>query len=277
MTFSGSKSRIAKRLSRSGVGSRRDCERLVRAGQIKINGVTVINPATTVTDQDTIEFDGKELSPIQGTRLWKYHKPAGLVTTRRDERNRPTIFDCLPAGLPYVMPVGRLDMSSEGLLLLTNDGEFKRFLELPATGLKRRYRVRVRGNPTTQKVRRLENGIVVGSIQYAPMTITLDKRLGANCWMTIDLQEGKNREIRKALSALRLEVNRLIRISYGPLELGTLQKSQLLEVDWTVLAKTSVGRRWTKMSENEFLTKQGPSAHRRKTSSAAKSNRRKRP
>ena len=229
MTKTESDSRIAKRLARSGVGSRRYCEGLVFAGKVMINGVVTTNPAIKVNTSDRIKVNGKIMPNLQATRIWRYHKPIGLVTTRKDEKNRSTIFDNLPTNLPYTMPIGRLDINSEGLLLLTNDGEFKRYLEHPATGMCRKYRIRVHGNPTPQKIKLLEKGIKVGTVQYAPMIVKLDSQLGANAWMTIVLREGKNREIRKTLAAVGMQVSRLIRINYGPFELGNLEKNQVVE------------------------------------------------
>lgn len=222
--------RIAKYLSRAGIASRRDAEKLVEAGRIAVNGKVLDTPAFKVTPEDRVTFDGKPVEPPEATRLWRYHKPSGLVTSARDEKGRATVFDKMPPEMPRVLSVGRLDLNSEGLLLLTNDGALKRTLELPATGWTRRYRVRINGVPTEDKLKPLKEGMTVDRVNYQPMSVTLDKQQGANAWLTIGLREGKNREIRKALSTLGFSVNRLIRISYGPFQLGELVKGAVEEV-----------------------------------------------
>jgi len=222
--------RIAKVLSRAGVASRREAERMIEAGRITVNGKQIHRAALNVTEADEIAVDGKPLGEKEPERLWLYHKPTGLVTTTKDEQGRPTIFDDLPEDLPRVMSVGRLDLNSEGLLLLTNDGAIKRRLELPSTGWLRRYRVRVKGRPTDAMLEPLRAGLTVDGVTYQPMIVTLDRQQGANAWLTIGLREGKNREIRRAMRDIGLDVNRLIRISYGPFQLGQLKSGAILEV-----------------------------------------------
>ncbi len=228
--------RIAKRLARAGVASRREAERMIEAGRVRVNGRVLASPALNVTARDRILVDGKPLAAAEPPRLWRYHKPAGLVTTARDEKGRPTVFDRLPPELPRVMPVGRLDLNSEGLLLLTNDGELKRRLELPSTGWLRKYRARVHGRPTEAMLAPLTRGITVDGERFQPITVTIDRQQGANAWLTIGLREGRNREIRRALESVGLAVNRLIRISYGPFQLGDLAAGVVEEVRPKVLA-----------------------------------------
>lgn len=222
--------RIAKVLSRAGVASRREAERMIEAGRISVNGKTITSPALNVTARDTIAVDGKPVTEPEPPRLWLYHKPTGLVTTDRDDKGRETIYDNLPEDMPRVMSVGRLDINSEGLLLLTNDGGIKRKLELPSTGWLRRYRVRVNGRPTDDSLDPLRRGITADGETFQPMQVTLDRQQGANAWLTVGLREGKNREIRRALAEIGLTVNRLIRISYGPFQLGDLKQGAVEEV-----------------------------------------------
>lgn len=227
--------RIAKFLARAGVASRRDVERMIAAGRVTLNGKTLDTPAVKVTEADQITVDGKPIGAPEKLRVWRYYKPNGLVTSARDEKGRDTIFDHLPEGMPRVMTVGRLDLNSEGLLLLTNDGELKRKLELPATGWVRKYRVRVKGYPTDEVLEPLRRGITVDGERFQPMTVDLDRQQGANAWLTIGLREGKNREIRRALNSVELSVNRLIRTSYGPFQLMTLEPGDVEEIRMKVL------------------------------------------
>lgn len=222
--------RIAKVLSRAGVASRREAERMIDMGEVAVNGKVIDSPALNVTAKDRITVRGEPLAEAEPPRLWLYYKPEGLVTSASDEKGRSTVFDNLPPELPRVMSVGRLDLNSEGLLLLTNDGELKRRLELPSTGWLRKYRVRIKGNPTEPDLEPLRKGITVDGERFQPMSVTLDRHQGANAWLTVGLREGKNREIRRALSAIDLTVNRLIRVSYGPFRLGDLEPGQVEEV-----------------------------------------------
>ncbi len=222
--------RIAKRLARAGVASRREVERMIVAGRVSVNGRKLESPALNVTDADDILVDGRPVAAPEPARLWRYHKPPGLVTSARDEKGRATVFDRLPPELPRVMSVGRLDLTYEGLLLLTNDGELKRRLELPSTGWVRKYRVRANGNASDQRLQPLRDGITIAGEKFQPMSVEFDKQSGANVWLTIGLREGKNREIRRALEEVGLMVNRLIRISYGPFQLGDLARGAVEEV-----------------------------------------------
>ncbi len=234
--------RIAKVLSRAGVASRREAERMIEAKRVSVNGKVIDSPALNVTETDKIAVDGKPIGKPDEPRIWLYHKPSGLVTTERDEKGRDTVFDALPDGLPRVMSVGRLDLNSEGLLLMTNDGALKRKLELPSTGWLRRYRVRIKGSLSEASLDRLRNGISVDGINYQPMDVTFDRQQGANAWLTIALREGKNREIRRAIEAVGATVNRLIRVSYGPFQLGNLKAGEIEEVKQRVV-KDQLGLR----------------------------------
>lgn len=227
--------RIAKVLSRAGVASRREAERMIAAGEVAVNGKVIDSPALNVSPKDRITVNGQPLAPPEPPRLWLYYKPEGLVTSAADEKGRDTVFDHLPEDMPRVMSVGRLDLNSEGLLLLTNDGELKRRLELPSTGWLRKYRVRVKGNPTDPDLEPLRQGITVEGERFQPMQVALDRHQGANAWLTIGLREGKNREIRRAMAAIGLTVNRLIRVSYGPFRLNELQPGEVEEVRPRVL------------------------------------------
>jgi 23S rRNA pseudouridine2605 synthase len=222
--------RIAKVLARAGLASRREAERMVEAGRVRVNGEQILSPALNVTPADDITVDGTPIAEPEPPRMWLYHKPKGLVTTDRDEKDRGTIYDDLPDDMPRVMSVGRLDLNSEGLLLLTNDGGIKRKLELPATGWLRRYRVRVNGRPSEETLEPLRKGITVDGEDFQPMTVAIDRQQGANAWLTIGLREGKNREIRRAMDHIGLSVNRLIRVSYGPFQLGELKSGGVEEI-----------------------------------------------
>ena len=227
--------RIAKVLARAGVASRRDAEKMILAGRIAVNGKIIDRAALNITDADKVTVDGKPMTPPEPPRLWLYHKPIGLVSTTRDEQGRATIYDKLPPELPRVVTVGRLDINSEGLLLLTNDGGVKRQMELPSTGWLRKYRVRVNGRPTDVQLEPLRQGITVDGERFQPMTVIIDRQQGANAWLTVSLREGKNREIRRALQDIGLSVNRLIRISYGPFQLNTLKAGAVEEIRRKVL------------------------------------------
>lgn len=233
--MSTSGDRIAKVLSRAGVASRRDAERMIEEGRVAVNNRVIDSPALNVTASDKITVDGTEIAEAGPSRLWMYHKPTGLVTTARDEKGRETVFDKLPEDMPRVMSVGRLDLNSEGLLLLTNDGGLKRRLELPATGWVRKYRVRVNGVVKDEMLAPLRDGIEVDGTRFQKMSVTLDRQQGANAWLTVGLREGKNREIRRAMEAIGLIVNRLIRISYGPFRLGTLKVGAIEEIKPRIL------------------------------------------
>jgi 23S rRNA pseudouridine2605 synthase len=227
--------RIAKVIARAGLASRREAERLIETGRVRVNGAVIDRAALNVTEADRIEVDGQILGAPEPPRLWLYHKPAGLVTTTKDEQGRPTIFDELPEDLPRVMSIGRLDLNSEGLLLLTNDGAVKRRLELPATGWVRKYRVRIKGRPTDETFEPLRRGLELDGERFQPMTVTLDRQQGANAWATVAIREGRNREIRRAMEAVGLVVNRLIRVSYGPFQLGQLKPGEVQEIRPRVL------------------------------------------
>ena len=222
--------RIAKRIARAGLASRREAERLIEAGKVRVNGKVLTTPAFTVSDKDTVEVNGQPLAAKEAPRLWRYHKPPGLVTSHRDERGRRTVFDALPDTLPRVISVGRLDITSEGLLLLTNDGELARQLELPSTGWSRRYRARAYGKTTQDALDRLKDGIEIDGRRTGPIEATLESARGDNVWVEVMIREGKNREVRRALETLDLQVNRLIRTSYGPFQLLTLQRGAVEEV-----------------------------------------------
>lgn len=234
--------RIAKRMARAGLCSRREAERWIEAGRVKLNGKILDSPAVTVSAADKIEVDGKALAAAEKTRLFLYHKPVGLVTTHKDEQGRDTVFDHLPEGLPRLVSVGRLDLNSEGLLLLTNDGELARHLELPATGWGRKYRVRVKGTVDQKKLDGLKKGITVDGVRYKSIEAVLDQaQNAANVWISVTLREGKNREIRRVMEALNLSVNRLIRTSYGPFNLDQLASGAVLEIKERILRQQIPG------------------------------------
>lgn len=243
--------RIAKALARAGLCSRRDAERWIAQGRVSVNGEVLTSPARDVTPKDRVIVDGQPLPAPEPPRLWRYHKPKGLVTTHSDPQGRPTVFDKLPDHLPRVVSVGRLDFNTEGLLLLTNDGTLARHLELPATGWMRRYRVRAHGNVTQAALDKLKGGIEVAGVRYGPIEATVDKQQGANVWLTLGLREGKNREVRKILESLNLAVNRLIRISFGPFQLLDLQPGEVDAVKRRVLIEQLGDRVATSLGVNE--------------------------
>ncbi|CCV13059.1 pseudouridine synthase [Mesorhizobium sp. STM 4661] len=243
--------RIAKRLARAGLASRRDAEELIAAGRVKVNGRALTSPAFNVMPGDIIHLDGMEIPPIERTRLFLFHKPAGVVTTNRDPEGRKTVFDVLPADLPRLMTIGRLDINTEGLLLLTNDGGLSRVLELPATGWLRRYRVRVHGKVEESALAGLREGIAVDGVFYGAIEASLDREQGSNAWLTIGLREGKNREVKNILGSLGLDVTRLIRISYGPFQLDELPEGHVLEIKGRVL-RDQLGERLVEESGANF-------------------------
>jgi len=227
--------RIAKLLARAGLCSRREAERWIAEGRVAINGKVLTSPALNVAPGDKVTVDGKPLPGIEPARLWRYHKPKGLVTTHRDPEGRPTVFERLPKELPRTVSVGRLDYNTEGLLLLTNDGALARLLELPATGWLRRYRVRAFGSITQADLDRLKGGLEIDGVRYREIGATIDRAQGDNVWLTLALREGKNREVKRVLEHLGLTVNRLIRVSYGPFQLGDLASGAVEEVKPRVL------------------------------------------
>jgi len=233
--------RIAKVIARAGLASRREAETWIAAGRVSVNGTVISSPALNVMRSDRIEVDGAPLRARERTRLFLYHKPRGLVTTHSDPEGRDTIFRALPRGLPRLISVGRLDINTEGLLLLTNDGGLARVLELPATGWLRRYRVRAHGRVQQEALDRLRGGVTLGGIHYGPIEATLDREQGANVWLTFGIREGKNREIRKVLESLGLRVNRLIRVAFGPFELGDLDDGAVKEIE-TADLRASLGK-----------------------------------
>jgi 23S rRNA pseudouridine2605 synthase len=238
--------RIAKRLARAGICSRRDAERWIAEGRVIVNGKKLDTPAFLVTAQDEIRVDGKPLAGPEKTRLWLYHKPRGLMTTHKDPQGRPTVFDNLPRELPRVISVGRLDFNSEGLLLLTNDGELARRLELPTTGWLRRYRVRVNGLPHKQHLAELAQGVTIEGVAYGSITATVERSQGDNSWLVVGLREGKNREVRRVMEHLGHQVSRLIRTAYGPFQLGALEPGKVKEVPGKVLKEQLGGAKDTR-------------------------------
>ncbi len=222
--------RIAKVLARVGVSSRRGAEAMIEEGRVSVNGVVIDSPALNVTARDKIAVDGAPIGKPEPVRVWLYNKPLGLVTSERDEKGRTTVFETLPEDLPRVMSVGRLDLNSEGLLLLTNDGDLKRRLELPSTGWLRKYRARVNGTPTEAMLEPLRRGINIDGEQFQPMMVTIDKQQGANAWLSVGIREGRNREVRRAMDHVGLAVNRLIRVAYGPFQLGNLRAGEVEEL-----------------------------------------------
>lgn len=227
--------RIAKFIARSGVCSRRQAEELILQKRVTVNGEVVESPAFNVEGNEKILLDGEKLPAIENTRMWVYYKPTGLVTTHKDEQGRPTVFENLPEGLPRVISVGRLDLNSEGLLLLTNSGELSRRLELPSNSWSRRYKVKVHGRINRDKLAELAQGVTIDGIRYGSIKAEVESEQGTNAWLSVTLQEGKNREIRKVMKFIGLDVARLIRLSYGPFQLGSLKKGEVREVPQKVL------------------------------------------
>jgi 23S rRNA pseudouridine2605 synthase len=249
--------RLAKVMARAGLCSRREAERWVADGRVSVNGKVVTSPALNVSDADHVAVDGRPLPEAGQTRLWRYHKPAGLVVSHGDPQGRPTVFERLPPELPRVVSVGRLDINTEGLLLLTNDGGLARTLELPATGWTRRYRVRVYGRADPAALAGLARGITLNGIRYGPIEARIDSEKGGNVWLTLALTEGKNREVKLVLEHLGLTVNRLIRLAFGPFQLGDLARGGVEEVPRRVL-RDQLGQRL-----GASLAK-GSGAHRRR-------------
>ncbi|MBI2242364.1 MAG: rRNA pseudouridine synthase [Magnetospirillum gryphiswaldense] len=265
------KERIAKRLARAGICSRRDAEKLIAQGKVAVNGKVLDTPAFLVGPGDRIVVDGQLVPEAEKARVWRYHKPAGLVTTHRDPQGRATVFEKLPESMPRVISVGRLDLNSEGLLLLTNDGELARSLELPAAGWVRRYRVRVHGQIDPETLVPLEKGLMVDGVKYGPIKAILDRQQGSNAWLTISLKEGKNREIRRVMEHLGWPVSRLIRVSYGPFQLGSLPEGGVEEVPAKIVKDQLGGNKedgggWAKHGEDEHpkLPHKKPHANRRR-------------
>lgn len=244
--------RIAKVLARAGLASRRDAEEMVTSGRVTVNGRIINSPALDVTANDVVAVDGKPLPPRERTRLFLYHKPRGLMTTHDDPEGRPTVFDNLPEGLPRLISIGRLDFNTEGLLLLTNDGGLARTLELPDTGWLRRYRVRAHGEVTQAQLDELKKGVEVEGVKYGPIDATLERDQGANVWLVFAIREGKNREVRNVMAHLGLEVNRLIRVSYGPFQLGEIAEGQVEEVKTRVL-REQLGERVARLAGADFM------------------------
>ena len=243
--------RIAKVLARAGLASRRDAEEMVTQGRVTVNGRVINSPALDITENDVVAVDGKPLPPRERTRLWMYHKPRGLMTTHADPEGRPTVFDNLPEGLPRLISVGRLDFNTEGLLLLTNDGGLARALELPDTGWLRRYRVRAHGEVTQAQLDQLKEGVEVDGVKYGSIDATLERDQGANVWLVFAIREGKNREVRNVMAHLGLEVNRLIRVSYGPFQLAELDEGKVEEVKTRVL-REQLGEKIAKLAGADF-------------------------
>ena len=260
--------RVAKVLARVGVASRRDVEKMIEEGRVSVNGRKLKTPAFNVTDKDHISVDGKPIGEADPPRLWRYYKTAGLVTTERDPDGRPTVFQKLPADLPRLNSVGRLDINTEGLLLFTNDGGLKRYLELPSTGWLRRYRVRafdgqkgkVDDTRLVNQLAALKDGLSVDGVKYKSIDAELERRVGGNVWITMSLREGKNREIKKILEHLNLQVNRLIRLSFGPFQLGQLGEGKIEEVPRRVL-RQQLGKQWHELVDEEATpTERSPRA-----------------
>ncbi len=243
--------RIAKVMARAGVASRRQAETLIAEGRVSVNGAVISSPALNVTPADKIVVDGQPMASRERTRMFLYSKPRGLVTTHSDPEGRPTIFTALPKTLPRLISVGRLDINTEGLLLLTNDGGLARVLELPSTAWLRRYRVRANGSVTQETLDRLRDGITIDGVHYGPIEAKLERMKGANCWLTFAIREGKNREVRKVMESLGLTVNRLIRVSFGPFNLGELPEWSVKEIDSKAL-RSELGEKIVAESGADF-------------------------
>ena len=253
--------RIAKRMARAGLCSRRDAERWIAAGRVAVDGKVLESPAVTVDARSKIHVDGKPLPEIEVPRLWRYHKPRGHITSTRDMRGRTTVFEDFPEDMPRVVTVGRLDVESEGLLLLTDDGELARLLELPSTAWVRRYRVRVHGRPQPEALEKLKRGVVIDGVKYGPIEAQLDHQGPSNAWVTVGLREGKNREVRRLMEHIQLTVNRLIRISFGPFQLGNLEAGQVEEVKQRSLKDQLGLKRTAAQSQGTAKAKPKPKPH----------------
>lgn len=227
--------RVAKVIARAGICSRREAEVLIEQGRVSVNGDTLTQPGVKVTADDIVRVDGEKLPALEPARLWRYNKPTGLVTSHKDERGRETVFDTLPEHMPRVISIGRLDLNSEGLLLLTNDGTLARSMEHPSRGWTRRYRVRVHGDIKPRMFDPLEKGVTIEGIHYGPVQVKLDRKPSVNSWLTVTLKEGKNREVRRLMEHVGLKVNRLMRTAYGPFQLGSLKPGELTEIPGKVL------------------------------------------
>ncbi len=255
--------RIAKVMARAGACSRRTAEAWIAEGRVSVDGQIIETPACKVTAKQLIAIDGEPLKPAERARMWRYHKPAGLVTTHRDPQGRPTVFDRLAEKLPRVISVGRLDLTSEGLLLLTNDGALARHLELPSTGWMRRYRVRAYGSVAAESLDALAAGVTVDGVAYGPIQARIERVQGSNLWLAVALAEGRNREIRRVLAHLGLRVNRLIRMSYGPFQLGDLPPGEIGEISTKVL-REQLGGDWvpSRRARGEYAERQQAAAPR---------------
>ncbi len=245
--------RISKVIARAGVCSRREAERLIADGRVAVDGKVLTSPALNVTERSTITVDGKPLRPAEETRVWRYHKPTGTITTARDPRGRPTVFDMLPPDMPRVVSVGRLDFNTEGLLLLTNDGGLARHLELPQNAWPRLYRVHVDGRIDPERLASVANGVTISGFRYEPVKIEIETGTeeGASTWLAVTIHEGKNREVRNIMAYLGLRVKRLIRVKFGPFSLGNLPRGGIDEIPLRVLRK-SLGKYFSEREELEI-------------------------